>query len=93
MRLISDEGKYVDVPLHLAREMPLVDSATPCGLRDGERFDLNVHNIGHRVLSKIIDYLKYRDQSRKNDRVMLELDIDEDIAVEIMVAADTLGLE
>lgn len=93
MRLISSEGKYLDVPLHIAKECELLERILSGTCAESQNRELSLPNIRHRTLCKAVDYLRRRCQWREGGGAPLEFEVDDDIAVDLLIAADYLGMK
>ncbi|KAL8274082.1 hypothetical protein Esti_001924 [Eimeria stiedai] len=92
VRLISSEGKPLDVPLHVAKECELLARMLAGNFSESRTHELSLPNIRHRTLCKIVDYLKRRCQWREGGGAPLEFEVDDDAALDLLIAADFLGM-
>ncbi|KAL8447780.1 hypothetical protein Emag_004188 [Eimeria magna] len=93
VRLISSDGKPLDVPLHIAKECELLARMLAGNFSESRTRELSLPNIRHRTLCKIVDYLKRRCQWREGGGAPLEFEVDDDAALDLLIAADFLGMK
>ncbi|KAL8450429.1 hypothetical protein Emed_002517 [Eimeria media] len=93
VRLISSEGKSLDVPLHIAKECELLARMLSGGFSESRTRELSLPNIRHRTLCKIVEYLKRRCQWKEGGGAPLEFEVDDEAAVDLLIAADFLGMK
>ena len=93
VRLISSEGKHVDVPLRIAKECELLDRMLSGDFAESRTRELTLPDIRYRTLCKVVDYLRRRCHWRDGGGAPLEFEVDDDIAVDLLIAADYLGLK
>ncbi|KAL8430315.1 hypothetical protein ACSSS7_005983 [Eimeria intestinalis] len=93
VRLISSEGTPLDVPLHIAKECELLARMMEGGFSESRTRELTLPSIRHRTLCKIVDYLKRRCQWKEGGGAPLEFEVDDDAALDLLIAADFLGMK
>ncbi|OEH76764.1 uncharacterized protein LOC34623276 [Cyclospora cayetanensis] len=93
VRLISAEGRPVEVPVRVARECEFLERMLSGSFTESRTRELSLPNIRYRALSKVVEYLRRRAQWREGGGVPLEFEMDDDIAVDLLIAADYLGLK
>lgn len=93
VRLISSEGTHLDVPLNIVKECEVLERMLSSSFMESKTRELSLPNIRYRILCKAVDYLKRRRQWREGGGAPLEFEIDDDIAVELLIAADFLGMK
>lgn len=93
VRLISSEGKYLDVPLRIAKECELIDRILSGGFAESRKRELNLPSIRYRTLCKVVEYLRRKCQWREGGATPLEFEVEDDIAIDLLIAADFLGMK
>ncbi|CDJ69586.1 elongin c, putative [Eimeria necatrix] len=93
VHLISSEGKRVDVPLNIAKECEFLERMLAGNFTESKTRELNLPNIRYNILCKAVEYLKRRYQWREEGGAPLEFEIEPEIAVDLLIAADYLGMK
>ncbi|KAL8432428.1 hypothetical protein Efla_000205 [Eimeria flavescens] len=93
VRLVSSEGKYLDVPVHIAKECELLERMLSGSFAEGRTREISLPNITYRTLCKVIDYLLRRCQWREGGGAPLEFEVDDEAAIDLLIAADYLGMK
>ncbi|CDI80317.1 elongin c, putative [Eimeria acervulina] len=93
VRLISMEGKAIDVPLHIAEECELLKRMLSGTFTESRSRELQLQNIRYNILCKAVEYLRRRHQWREEGGAPLEFEIEPEIAVDLLIAADYLGMK
>ncbi|EPR59829.1 putative elongin C [Toxoplasma gondii RUB] len=98
LKLIGSEDTAIVVELEVAEECPmfrrmLASAEDGAALyREGKTRELRFPSIRHRVLQKIVDYLRFRRQWNLEGGHNGAFQVESDIALELMLAANFLGL-
>ncbi|CDJ60487.1 elongin c, putative [Eimeria maxima] len=93
VRLISSEGKALEVPVHIAEECELLKRLLSGSFAESKTRVFQLQNIRHNVLCKAIEYLRRRHQWREDGGAPLEFEIETEMAVDLLIAADYLGMK
>lgn len=98
VQLIGAEGKSLLVEREIAEECELfrkmlsTDLGGQCMYSEGVTGEIKLPSLRHRILQKVVDYLRFRKEWNQQGGKNAEFQVESDIALELMLAANYLGL-
>ncbi|PHJ21947.1 elongin c [Cystoisospora suis] len=98
VQLVGAEGKPLLVEREIAEECELfrkmlsTDLGGKCMYSEGVTGEIKLPSLRHRILQKVVDYLRFRKAWNEEGGRNAEFQVESDIALELMLAANYLGL-